>query len=68
MGLVQNRRWRKPIMDLDILLPAFRRTDADKWHKWMLYPGAMTLLIPRFFLGVINVLILVIFVKISLIG
>ena len=53
-------------MELDILLPAFRRTDCDKWHKWMLYPGAVTLLIPRFLFGVVTVLILVVFVKIAL--
>lgn len=63
----KNRRWRNPVMELDCLLPAFRRTDANKWHKWMLYPGAVTLLIPRFLFGVVVVLILVILVKIALI-
>lgn len=64
----KNRRWRKPIKELDCLLPAFRRTDAERWHKWMLYPGAMTLLIPRFLWGVLVVLVLCVFVKIGLIG
>ena len=63
----KNRRWRKPILELDEIVPAFRRTDANKWHKWMLYPGAMTLLIPRFLFGLVVVLILCVFVKIALI-
>lgn len=63
----KNRRWRKPITELDILLPAFRRTDAEHWHKWMLYPGAVTLLIPRFLFGVVLVFVLCILIKIGLI-
>ena len=49
----KNRRFRKPIPELEALLPAFRRTDAHRWSKWKFYPGAMTVLIPRFLFGVV---------------
>jgi len=48
----KNKRFRKPIAELDQLLPAFRRFDAHKWHKWMFYPGALTLAIPRLIMSV----------------
>ena len=35
------------------MYPAFRRTDAEKWQKWKLYPGAVTVLLPRFFIFLI---------------
>ena len=63
-----SRRFRTPIADLDTLMPAFRRTDAHKWRKWAFYPGAVTILIPRFFFGVFDVLFLILFVKFILIG
>lgn len=40
-------RFRKPISDLDEMLPAFRRNDAKKWRKLLFYPGAVTMLLPR---------------------
>ena len=64
----KNQRWRRPIKELDSLLPAFRRNDAEKWSKWMFYPGAVTLLIPRFLWALILLVLLCIFVKIGLIG
>ena len=48
----KNRRFRKPVKQLDQLLPAFRRFDAEKWHKWMFYPGALTLCVPRLLMSV----------------
>ena len=45
-------RFRKPILALENAMPAFRRHDAQKWRKWTFYPGALTLLLPRFFFGV----------------
>jgi len=64
-----NRRFRKNIPELDALLPAFRRNDAPKWQKWRFYPGAMTIMIPRFLFGVcVTLFILLPIVKIALIG
>jgi hypothetical protein len=40
-------RFRKPIKEVEQLFPAFRRDDAKQWRKWMHYPGAMTMLVPR---------------------
>lgn len=45
-------RFRKPIPALEKAMPAFRRHDARKWRKWTFYPGAMTLLFPRFFAAI----------------
>jgi len=61
-------RFRKPIAEVDDLLPAFRRNDAKYWHKWTHYPGAVTILWPRFWFGVIDVAILCFFMKLCLIG
>ena len=41
------RRFRNPNKDLDAIYPAYRRDDAVKWQKWTLYPGAVTIMIPR---------------------
>jgi len=41
-------RFRNPNAELDEHFPAFRRTDALTWRKWKLYPGAVTIMIPRF--------------------
>jgi hypothetical protein len=64
----QTYRFRKPIAELENLLPAFRRNDAKFWHKLTFYPGALTLLWPRFWFGVVDVTILCFFMKIFLIG
>jgi hypothetical protein len=48
----QTSRFRNPNMEVEELMPAFRRLDALQWQKWKLYPGAMTLLIPRFLFAV----------------
>ena len=47
-GWSKMYRFRFPNKDLNDITPAFRRSDAPKWQKWKFYPGAMTLLIPRF--------------------
>ena len=41
------RRYRNPNAALDAIYPAYRRNDAKHWQKWKLYPGALTILIPR---------------------
>lgn len=64
----KNRRWRKPIDELEALVPAFRRLDSKKWSKWKFYPGAVTVLLPRFFLGIIIVALLCIVLFIFLLG
>ena len=43
-------KYRRSIKELDDLFPAFRRDDSHHWKKWLLYPGAMTVMIPRFIL------------------
>lgn len=45
------RRFRKPNKDLDAIYPAYRRDDALQWRKWKLYPGALTILVPRLFIA-----------------
>jgi hypothetical protein len=43
-------RYRRPIKELNDLFPAFRRNDSVHWKKWLLYPGAVTVMLPRFML------------------
>ena len=43
----KTRRFRNPILELDTQFPELRRLDAPNWRKWKLYPGALTILIPR---------------------
>ena len=62
------RRFRNPNKDLDALYPAYRRDDAAKWQKWRLYPGALTILIPRLFLSVLILLNCVLWLSIFMIG
>ena len=64
----KNSRFRKPIDELDKLMPAFHRSDAQKWAKWKYYPGAMTLMIPRFLTGVLLGIALCLLMAIALIG
>ena len=56
------RFFRREITDLNSVMPSYRRKDAEKWSRWMFYPGAMTILLPRFFfavsLGIILIIIL----------
>ena len=61
-------RFRRPIPELESLMPAFRRNDVKYWRKWLYYPGAVTIMWPRFLFGVIDASILVLLVKIVLIG
>ena len=49
----KNARFRAPIKELDDLVPEFHRADALRWARWKFYPGAMTVMLPRFFLSVI---------------
>lgn len=49
----KNYRFRKPIKELETVLPEFHRADALKWARWKFYPGAMTIMIPRFLFSVV---------------
>ena len=60
------RRFRNPNRDLDAIYPAYCRKDALKWRRWKLWPGAMTLLVPRLIMTTIITVSNVIFVKIIL--
>ena len=62
------RRFRNPNKDLDALYPAYRREDAAKWQKWRLYPGALTILVPRLFLSVLILLNCVLWLSVFMIG
>ena len=64
----KTRRFRKPIMELNAQFPELCRYDAPKWKKWKQYPGAVTLLIPRFMFSVLCMVLIAIFLNIWLIG
>lgn len=46
----------------------FERKDAKNWARWKFYPGAMTILIPRFLIGGVLILVLTLLVSLLLIG
>ena len=60
-------RFRNPQSEIDNLVPVFRRDDAKRWAKWMHYPGAVTMMLPRFFFGVAWVFVFLIILKVCLI-
>ena len=64
----RSRRFRNPIPELESKMAAFNRIDAQRWNKLLLYPGAMTICIPRFLIGVLCGLCMVIFSSVLLIG
>jgi hypothetical protein len=63
----KTRRFRKPIEELDAQFPELARRDAPDWKKWKLYPGAVSLLVPRLFWTIFMGLILVILLNVILI-
>lgn len=67
-GWYKLYRFRRPIPELEYLMPAFRRNDVQHWRKWMFYPGAVTIMWPRILFAVIDASIIVLMVKICLIG
>ena len=48
----KTRRSRAPIHELNAQFPELSRPEAPRWKKWKHYPGAVTFLIPRLFIGV----------------
>lgn len=61
-------RFRNPINELNAQFPELARLDAPLWQKWKLYPGAVTLLIPRLFLMTFSGIIMVVLLNVILIG
>ena len=64
----KSYRFRNPIKELDDMFPATKRIDATKWKKWYFYPGAVTLLLPRFVLGTLCFASMVMWINITMIG
>ena len=64
----KNRRFIHPITELNAQFPELHRTDAHNWRRWKMYPGAVTLMIPRMIYGTIIAVLIAIFLNIFLIG
>ena len=67
-GWRKTRRFRNPIEELNAQFPELCREDARHWKKWKLYPGALTLLVPRLIWILSIALIMVILLNVILIG
>lgn len=65
---IKFRRFRAPLKELDAIYPAYARTDAAKWQKWRLYPGALTIMIPRALLVVLLLTSLLLSINVIMIG
>jgi hypothetical protein len=61
-------RYRDPIPELEMAIPAYRRNDAPKWRKWRFYLGAMTVLLPRILISCTFAVIGSLLLKIILLG
>ena len=62
------RRFRNPNRDLDALYPSYRRDDAIHWQKWKLYPGAVTIMLPRVIFMLLTCVGLLIWLNILMLG
>ena len=62
----KTSRFRNPNLELEKHFGPFHRDDALRWRKWMLYPGAMTLMIPRFILAAVIFLTWILTIKVLL--
>ena len=62
------RRFRNPNRDLDALYPGIRRNDSPNWKKWKLYPGAMTLMLPRLIITTLIAISLLIWLNLFMLG
>jgi hypothetical protein len=67
MGLVwlefalwRSKRFRSVPEELDSQFPAWRRLDAKNWNRFLMYPGAMTVLIPKCIFMLLCVLVVAI--------
>ena len=64
----KTERFRNPIPEVEAKMKAFKRNDASRWSKWKLYPGAMTVLIPRLLAPWIGAIPFYLLIKLFLIG
>ena len=62
------RRFRNPNKDLDAIYPAYRREDALSWKKWTLYPGAVTMMLPRIIFMLLTCVALLVWLNILMLG
>jgi len=63
------RRFRDPSTDeLSARFPSYRRLDVGDWARWKFWPGAMTMMFPRFFFMVIICSVHSVIINIYLIG
>ncbi len=46
----------------------YARNDAPGWQRWRFQLGAMTVLLPRIFLGIFNIFVLYVLVEVLMIG
>ena len=56
--------FRDPVKELEDIMPNWRREDASRWRKWRFYLGGITFMIPRFIIGMILGVTLMILTKI----
>ena len=64
----RTRRFRTPIVELNAQFPELSRNDAPQWRKWKLYPGALTILLPRFIAIVVLMVVMAVLLNIWLVG
>ena len=62
----KTRRFRQPITELNAQFPELCRNDAPNWRKWKLYPGAVSLLVPRILAIFIPLAFMALFVNLFL--
>ena len=64
----RTKRFRTVPKDLDQQFPAWRRTDVASWSRIAMYPGAMTVLLPRALYCMATVMFIAVFCRLFLIG
>jgi hypothetical protein len=64
----KTERYRNPNKELNKVFNMFERKDAKHWSKWKFYPGAMTIMIPRFLFALLTGLTLTLIVWVMMIG
>ena len=54
--------------ELHDIFPLYKRADALKWKKLQFYPGALTVMIPRFVVITASLCSLVFFINVTMFG
>ena len=54
--------------ELNDIFPVYQRHDAKKWRKLQFYPGALTMMVPRFAVTIGLLCSLVLFINITMLG